>query len=195
MNPPLTQAQAITQLSLLTSQTSPANFTFTSDELTQAMQTAWNDTYVCKPVYDSSLSYTVGTYQYTLPATVTTVKEIYIKKTSNQYPQRINPSMYEVINGVITFNEGVEKWLYDTFTLYLKGLYKLASTDSLTTDELVNYTIWRATEILLQNLLFKKVFYFLKTDTTVRDIVAAQQQAQAQVLRYKQALLREFESA
>ena len=193
MNPPLSFTNAKTQLNLLTSQT--ANFTFTDDEITQALTTAWNDPFVGNVVWDSSLSYVIGTWQYAIPSTLTQVREIYIQKTTDQYPQRIDPSLYEIVNGNIQFVEHVQKWIYDTYTLYLKGLYKLTTTDNLVTDNQVNYVLTNAAYILLRQLALKRTFVFLRNDTTMRDIVEARNDMRSDVLRYKQALLREFESS
>lgn len=191
MNPPLTQAAALTQLKLYTSQT--ANFTFTDDELTQALQAAWNDTYVVNIAWDSSLTYTSGTWQYTIPATLTTVRGLYYKNDSNDYPRHISPDSYEIVNGKIQFNNKIQKILSDGWTIYIKGAYKLGSSDSLTTNAQVNYVINLAAEQLLNQLLLKRAFQFLRNDTTTADVVRSLQAIQGNVLRYKQALLREFE--
>lgn len=156
---------------------------------------AWNDTYVVKEVWDSSVSFVSGTWQYAVPATVTTVRDLYYTRTTTDFPERIDPGLYEVVNGEIQFKEFAQNWLDDTYTLYIKGWYKLQSTDSLTTNNLVNYVLWHAAEILLSNLMFKKTFFFLKTDTNMADIARALQMAQGNTLRYKQGLLRTFESA
>lgn len=193
MNPPLSFSDALTQLKLLTTQS--ANFTFTDDELTQALQTAWNDTYVCNVVWDSSLTYTVGTWQYLLPDTLTTVRELYFKRTSTDYPEKISPDLYEIVNGNIQFGLLTQNWLADNYTLYIKGLYKLTTDDDLETQNLVNYVINLAAETLLNNLVLKRTFVFLRNDTTMGDIVGALRVIQGNVLRYKQAILREFESA
>lgn len=193
MNPPLAFAGAQTQLALLTSQTS--NFTFTNDELTQALQSAWNDTAVVTPVWDSSTSFVVGTSLYPIPATVTRVKDLYFQRTSSDFPERISPELYEIIGSNIQFTVNTPKWLADTYTIYIKGSYKLTTTDSLPTDALVNYVLSMAAYILLKQLALKKTFFFLKTDTSMSDIINARRDMQADVLRYKQALLREYESA
>ncbi|HET7630168.1 MAG TPA: hypothetical protein VFK03_02230, partial [Candidatus Saccharimonadales bacterium] len=97
MNPPLSFADALTQLKLLTSQT--GNFTFTDDELTLALQEAWNDTYVVNQVWDNSLTYAIDTWQYSIPSTVTAVRGIYFQRTTTDDPEPLDPSMYEIVNG------------------------------------------------------------------------------------------------
>lgn len=101
--------------------------------------------------------------------------------------------MYDIVAGNIQFNVNARRWLSDTTTLYVKGVYKLALTDSLTTDGLVNYTLSLAALILLRQLVLKHTFVFLRNDTSMSDIINAKRDMQADVLRYKQALVREFE--
>lgn len=192
MNPPLTQAQALTQLQILTSQT--ANFTFNVDELTQALQTAWNDPFTVRRVWDSSLSYTQGTWQYTLPATITVVRDLYYQKTSTQEPEILSTDLYEIVAGVIQFKPAVQRWMLTGMTIYIKGVYKLVSTDTLNTTHLVNYVLYTAAENLLETLIFKSVFVFLRNDTSMADITRALQLVQSKRLEYKRSLSREFES-
>lgn len=192
MNPPLTFAQALTQLSLLTSQT--GNFTFSSDELTQALQEAWNDKFVVSRVYDSSLSYAAGTFSYPIPATMNVVRDIYFQRTSTDNPELLGKDLYEVLNGNIIFNLSAERWLGDNYQLFVRGAYKKLTTDSLDTTHLVNYVLNRAAEILLNRLLLKKTFVFLTNDTTVSEIVAALRIATNNVLMAKQGIAREYES-
>lgn len=193
MNPPLTFSAAKTQLNLLTSQT--ANFTFTDDEITQALQTAWNDTYVVNQVWDDTTSFVTGTWQYPIPATVTTVNDLYFKRTTSDFPERISPELYEIVNGNIQFTVFTPNWINDTYTLYIKGYYKLTTSDSLSTTNQINYVINLAAETLLNQLLLKKTFVFLTNDTSVGDISAALRVFQSNVLRFKQAILREFQSS
>lgn len=193
MNPPLTFSQALTQLQLLTSQND--NFTFTSDELTQALQSAWNDTYVCTAVWDSSTSFSSSVWSYPVPSGVTQIRDLYYTRTTTDFPEVLSTSIYEIVNGNIQFKPEAIRWLMDGMIIYAKGLYKLQTTDSLTTDALVNYVLNLATERLLSNLLLKKTFVFLTNNTSVAEISAALKVVQGDVLRYKQALLREFESA
>jgi hypothetical protein len=192
LSPPLTFANALTELSLMTSQ--EGNFTFTSDELTQALTQAWLDTYVVRQVEDSSIGYTPGTYSYAIPATMTVVKKVRYQRTTDSYPEEITPDLYEIHDGNIEFNDTMRYWIYDNYTLIVNGAYKLTTSDSLDSQNLVNYVLNLATEILLSRLLLKKTFVFLTNDTSLQEIVAALNTIQQQVLRYKQSLLREWET-
>lgn len=193
MNPPLSYSDAKTQLQLLTSQTT--NFTFTDDEITQALNSAWNDPFVARVVWDSSTTFTPGTWQYPLPDTVNTVRGLYFKRTTSDYPEPISPDLYEVVAGNIQVLRGFEKWIYDNYTIYIKGLYKLTTDDDLDSDNLVNYVISNAAYLLLRTLAYKRTFVFLRTDTTMRDITDARNMMFADMIRWKQSLQREFESA
>lgn len=146
-------------------------------------------------VWDSSLVYASGTWQYTIPSSLTTITGLYYQSDTGSYPRRIAPETFEIINGQIKFNTKIQNVLSDGMTIYAKGNYKLASTDSLTTTIQVNYVINLAAELLLNNLVLKRAFQFLRNDTTMSDIARALQVVQGNVLRYKQAILREFEDS
>lgn len=180
-------------MKLFTSQT--ANFTFTDDELNQALQSAWNDAYVVNVVWDSSLVYVAGTWQYAVPATLTTVRGLYYQYDTDRNPLPISTDTYEVVDGNIQFRDSIRLILDAGMTIYAKGAYKLKDNDSLTTNAQVNYVINLAAELLLNQLLLKRAFQFLRNDTTTTDIVRTLQAVQGNVLRYKQAILREFEEA
>lgn len=192
MNPPLSFSDAQTELATLTSQT--ANFTFNNDELTQALQTAWNDTFVCDPVLDSSLTFTDGTWEYDIPGTVNVVQDLYYRRTTTDGLERLDPSLYEVTNGQILFTPRAGSWLLTGMVIYTKGRAKLTTDDSLDTTNLINYVLYLAAQLLLTQLLFKAAFVFLRNDVNVIDIDRSLQVVDQRVIRYKQALLREFES-
>lgn len=202
MQPPLSFSAAAVQLALITSQT--ANFTFTSDEMTAALTFAWQDSYVVTTAFDSSLTYVVGTWQYAVPATLTTVKEIEVIIPDNaqevtpystqNYPVKISQDLYEIVNGNIQFFGQAQNYLGTSYTLYLKGNYKLLITDNLPTVNLVNYVLWLAADTLMAQLLLKAAFVFLRNDTNIAAIVAAQKITGTKVLEMKQRLAREYES-
>lgn len=193
MEPPLAFAGALTQLKLLTSQTT--NFTFTDDELTQALTEAWGNTFVCSTVFDSSTSFTASTYTYSIPATMDVMQSIWYKPTSSDPLQQLDRRLYTIPgDGTFIFIDDAARWLNDTYTLYIKGRKKLATTDSLLTDNLVNYVISLSAFLLLKRLALKSAFQFLKNDTSMSEIIALRNSFQTDVLTYKQALQREFEA-
>lgn len=192
MNPPLAFADALTQLKLLTSQTT--NFTFSDDELTQALTEAWNNSHVCNSLIDNSTIFTAGTFSYPVPSTLTTVTAIYYYPLSDAPRKPIDRRLWTVTNGNIDFEADTQRWLWDTYPLYIKGRYKLTVSDTLDSDPLVNYVISLAAYLLLKRLSYKMTFQFLRNDTSMSDIINARRDMQADVLTYKQALQREFEA-
>lgn len=193
MNPPLAFADALTQLKLLTSQT--ANFTFTDDELTQALQTAWNDTYVCIPV-TKEVDFVSGVWQYAIPTGMTTVTGIRFLRSADDFPEPVAKELWSVnpATNSVEFSLIARNYFQDAYTVYYDGRYKLQTTDNLTTDALVNYVLANAAYILLRNLFLKRSFVFLRNDTSMSDIVNARRDMQGDMLRYKQALQRSFEA-
>lgn len=193
MNPPLTFDDALVQLKLLTSQT--GNFTFTNDELTQALQTAWNDNFNAVIVWDDSLTFATTSWQYGLPLGVTVILDLYYRSSVTDNPERIDGSLYEIVDGQIQFAPASTRWLMSGMTIFVKGRNQLTVDDELPTSQLVNYVLYTAATILLEQLVLKQAFVFLRNDISMSDIVRALSTVQSAALRYKQALLREFESA
>lgn len=190
---PLSFSDAQTELATLTSQT--GNFTFNSDELIQALKLAWNDTYVVKTVTDETVSFVAGTYSYPIPSTITAVSDIYFRRSTSDFPERISPDLYEIQGSNIVFLEYAQNWLDDTYTLIIKGRYKLTTNDSLPDATVANYVLYLAAERLLNALLLKKTFVFLTNDTSVGEIVTALRTFGSYVLTYKQGILRQWESS
>jgi len=192
VNPPLAFDDALTELKTLTSQTT--NFTFTDDEMTQALQEAWNNSYVCKKVVDTSTSFQAGTYTYSIPTGMDVVVGIWYQPSSTDPIQQLDRRLYMIQDGNIYFIDDVARWLNDTLTLTIIGRKKLTTTDTLDADNLVNYVISLAAYLLLKRLSYKMTFQFLRNDTSMGDIINARRDMQADVLTYKQALQREFEA-
>lgn len=190
---PLSFNDAKTELATLTSQGS--NFTFNSDELTQALTIAWDDSYVVKTVTDETVSFVAGTYTYAIPSTITAVSDIYFQRSTSDFPERISPDLYEIQGSNIVFLEYAQDWLNDTYALIIKGRYKLTVNDSLPDATVANYVLYLAAERLLNQLLLKKTFVFLTNDTSVSEIVAALRVFSNYVLTYKQSILRQWESS
>lgn len=192
MNPPLSFDDAKTQLALLTSQT--ANFTFNDDELAQALSFAWQDTYVGTIVTDSSITLASGVWEYAVPDGIDVVREIWFRPVIGKPLKLITRDLYTVVNGTIQFNYLAWHWLDSPYQLTIKGFSKLTVDQDLPTIELINYVIYSAAVNLVNTLIYRKTFQFLRTDITMADIARALSSMQAEVLRYKQGLLREFES-
>jgi hypothetical protein len=192
LEPPLAFTDALTQLKLLTSQGN--NFAFTDDELTQALTEAWNDTNVGRKVTDSSVSFVMGTFTYSKPATLDTISAIWVQYATGEPKRKLDRHLYTFpTDGTFEFIDDSRRWLQDNLTLYLVGRHKLTTDDSLDTTALVNYVLNWAAFLLLNRLALKYAFSFLKNDTSMSDILNARNAFQSNALMYKQALQREFE--
>lgn len=116
------------------------------------------------------------------------------RRTTTDGLERLDPSLYEITNGQILFTPKAGIWLLTGMVIYVKGRIKLTTDDELDTSNLVNYVLYLAAQLLLTQLLFKAAFVFLRNDVSVIDIDRSLQVVDQRVIRYKQALLREFES-
>jgi hypothetical protein len=171
--------------------------TFTSTEKTRALTKAWNDPYVVTNVWDTSLTYTQGTYQYTLPAALNTLQDIYISPqgSTQPFPSPINSDMWELVNGKIQFRQRADYLIPNGYTLYLKGHYKLLTTDSIADTNLQEYVLALAGFNTLTMLGHKKANLFVKNDTTMSELIGLRRELLAEVKEYRTRLPKEYESA
>ena len=184
-------ADFITQLNTLISNTS--GFTFNTDEVTQIVTSAFHDKYAVNPIiWDTSLTFSVSTYQYAIPSTLTTVSGVYITRSSTNFPERIDDSLWSVVGSNIQFNDKAAQTIPDGYTLYLKGRYKVDTTDTITDDGLQEYILSLAGYTALRNLLYKKTMLFVKNDTSVAEIVATRRELYADMIHWRQQLTQEF---
>lgn len=180
-----------TQLNTLLSNTT--GFTFSTDEVTQILTDAWNDKYAVNPiVWDSSLVFSVNTYQYAIPLSLTTVSGVYIKRSSTDFPEQVDDSIWEVVDTNIQFNDRALQAITNGFTLYLKGRYKVTTDDTIDDTGLQQYILSLAGYNALRYLLFKKVGLFVKNDTSVAEIIAARRELYADMIHWRQQLTQEF---
>lgn len=171
------------------------NFTFTPEEKEQALTEAFDDEYVVASVWDSSLTYTAGTYQYAKPAAVDVVKDIYIKPDNNlNEPEKISSELWEVVGSNIHFKPGSEV-IPDGWTLYLKGSSKYTTADTIAETNVQEYVLNLAQLHCLNMLGIKKALKFLKNDTSMSEIIAIKRELERKVSEYRRRLPREYEVA
>lgn len=186
------QTALLTELNIRLGDTD--NFTFTSDEKTEALREAINDDYTLKPVWDDSLSYTTGTYQYTIPTNVTVIQGIYIKPDNNQdNPDPISSDMWNVVAGNIQFR-GV-KTVPNGYTLYIQGSYKYTVNDTITETNIQEYVLNLAQRHCLKMLGTKKALRFLKNDTSMSEVLALKRELDQEVRNYRKRLPTAWEAA
>lgn len=173
------------------------NVTFTPEEKIRALQKAWNDSYVVKVVWDSTLTFDSSVYQYAIPTGVDTIKGVYISasNSSSDNPEPIDASLWSVIDGNIHFTPTAGRTIPTGYTLYIKGGKKLdPATDTLDTVGLQEYVIALAGYNTLGMLGFKKANLFLKNDTTVGELITLKRDLKDDVREARAKLLREYEA-
>lgn len=192
---PLTFANALTELNTVIGDSS--DVTFSTSEKQRALTKAWNDAYVVNEVWDTTLTYASGTYQYTKPATVTSIQDIYLAPTgsSQPFPEPIDSDMWELVNGKIQFNGQADRIIPHGYTLYVKGHYKLTTSDSIADANMQEYVLAIAGVETLKLLTHKKANLFTKNDTTVSELIAIKRELQQDVVDLRRKLRRSWESA
>lgn len=185
-------AAFLIQLNLLISDTL---LQLTVDQKTAALTAAFNDRYVIKRIWDATLVFSMSTYQYALPVGLTTVNEIYLTRSTDNFPERLSAELWEVINGQIQFDAKAKYKIPDGYTLYLRGDYKYVTTDVITSTGLQNYIISLAGYNALRGLAYARAFSFLRNDTTMGEVVALRREMYADMIHYRQQLPREYVAA
>lgn len=169
--------------------------TFTPEEKQRALDRAWNDPYVCRTVVDESLTYATDTFDYALPDTLTTVKDVYYTTSTTDAPELMPASEWEVIDGRIYFRRGNTGYIPDGTTLVLKGSYKLdPEVDTLDTAGEQEYVLALAGANTLTLLTHKKANLFLKNDVSMAELIALKREFQNDVREARMRMQRNFES-
>lgn len=173
-----------------------SDVTFTSAEKTRALTRAWNDQYVTTTIWDDTLTYSTGTYQYELDS-MTTLKDIYLSTTgtSQPMPDPIDGGLWELIDGNIQFNSKADRIIPDGYILYLKGTYKLTVDDTLDNVNLQEYVLASAGVNTLTLLGFKKANLFVKNDITMAELIGLRRELMVDVKEGRTRLLKEYQSA
>jgi len=174
------------------------NVTFSVEEKTRALQKAWNDSSVVKVEWDSSLTFTTDTYQYSKPSGIDTVKDIYLSPTNSgvDFPEPISSDLWEVVEDKIQFSPLANRIIPNGNTLYIKGNNKLDYTsDTLGTTNLQEYVIALGGYNTLTLLGFKKANLFLKNDTSMSELIALRREFKQDIKEYRTRLPKEYEGA
>jgi hypothetical protein len=164
------------------------NFALSTDQKTQNLTSAFKDNYAVTPVWDSSITFSINEYQYALPADITTVSDIYLERDVSQFPEYIGRDLWEVIAGNIQFNNMAHWTIPDTYPLWLKGYYKIQTTDTVSDIALQQYILSLAGWYCLRNLSYTKLNSFLRNDTTIQELLAARKEFFGEVLEFRRQL-------
>lgn len=173
------------------------NVTFTPEEKIRALQKAWNDSYVVKVVWDSTLTFDASTSTYTIPTGVDTVKGIYLSNNNSAdvFPDPIDAGLWSVIDGSIHFSSLAGRTIPQGYTLFIKGGKKYDyATDTLPTVNLQEYVIALAGYNTLMLLGYKKANLFLKNDTSMGELITLKRDLKDDIRESRAKLLREFQA-
>jgi hypothetical protein len=174
-----------------------ADTTFSSSEKQRALTKAWNDSYVVNEVWDTSLSYSTGVYQYTRPAGLSSIQGIYISVTGSTqpFPDPIDSSLWEEVNSKIQFSSRVDSLIPGGSVLYLKGHYKLTTADNISNINMQEYVLALAGVYTLKMLAHKKANLFTKNDVTMSELIGLKRDLQQDVVELRRRLRTAWESA
>lgn len=172
------------------------NFTFTPEEKTEALTEAFNDSGVVVPVWDSSLTFTTGTYQYARPSGVDIVKDIYVKADNNtDDPEKIASNLWEVVGSNIHFKNRASDVIPTGYRLYVSASTKPTVASTITPKNVQEFILNLAQLHCLNMLGIKKALKFLKNDTSMAEIIAIKRELEKKVEDYRARLPVEFEAA
>lgn len=169
------------------------NFTYTPEEKTRALTEAFNDPYAVTNTWNTTLSFTTGTYQYALPTGTTTVRDIYIKADNSQdYPEKIDSGLWEVVGSNIQFMPGSDV-IPQGYALYVRGANKIGVADTVTDVALQEYILTVAQFRCLKLLGNKKINRFLKNDTTVAELITLKRDLEQDMMAYRRRLPTQYQ--
>lgn len=174
------------ELNLLLGDTS--NFALSSDQKSQNLTQAFNDQWAVTPVWDNSLTFSINSYQYPLPADITTVSDVYLERDVSQFPEFIGRDLWEVIAGNLQFNNMAHWTIPDTYPLWLKGYYKVKTTDTINDVGLQNYILALAGWLCLRNMTYIKINSFLRNDTTIAELLNTRKEMFADVMEWRRQI-------
>lgn len=176
----LSLAQMLTRLN--TKLSDSLDKTFTSSEKDEFLVSAYNDANVFIIDRDTSLTTIAGQTNYTLPSGFTEPTDIYIDWSGDGVGTELDRSTYDVINGVIYFQN--IRTLASGKTLIIFGKNKLDTTDNLP-DFLQDYVLTLAQIEAYEFMKNKYSTRFLKNDISMGELVTSlnQLEQKAQSLR------------
>lgn len=176
----------LTELNLMLGDTN--NFALSNDQKTQNITNAFNDNYAVTQVWDNSITFSINTYQYAIPSDITAISDIYLERDVSQFPEAISRELWEVVQGNIQFNNMAHWTIPDTYPLWLKGFYKIKTTDTVTDTALQNYILSLAGWYCLRNLTYTKLNSFLRNDTSIAELLNTRKEMYGDVLEFRRQL-------
>ena len=157
-----TNAQLTTKLSVKLRDT--ADSKWTSSEKDECLDEAYEDPAVSYIDVDASLTASLSTQSYDIPATVDKIVDVAIADSSG-VEYRVNPALWEQKYGHLVFRQKPPM----AGTLTLTVIKKYATTDSLPT-EFANFVLALACQNAFEMLMTKYTSGFLTNDVSAAEI-------------------------
>lgn len=157
----MTTAELKTKLQIMVRDTTDSKWT--SAEKDEAIADAMYDPAIATIVEDSTLTVVSSQQDYTVPATLDVVGDVYLNDGSG-VKSRLSGDVWEQINDTLRF-----RLLPDSGTLTLVG-FKHATSIS---DDRVNLVMYLAIKKLYEMLLNKLLSGFLTNDMTLAEVMTS----------------------
>lgn len=177
------KAAILTKLNLRIGDTD--NFTFSSDEKTEAVEEAFRDPYTAEYAWIDTETFSTSTFRQSLPATIDTVDNIYYKISASDFPETLPSDIWSARDGYIRWSRGARYALTDGSTIYIEGFIKLSTEDTINDTTLQEYVINLSIYNTLKTISSAKIYKFTKNDVSVGELIAMRQQAEREVLKYQ----------
>lgn len=155
-------------------------------EKTRALTRAWNDKYVVVEITDDSLTYDREIDTYELPEEISSVIAIGQDPDDLGFRAGLSADAFVVEAGSVRIHKAYQDLLSDGKILYIFGWSKPTVDDSIDDVGVQEYVLKLAEKNCLSVLLNKRVFKFLKNDTTVGEIVAHRRELERDIADYRQ---------
>ena len=162
------------------------NFTFTSDEKTEAVEESFRDPYVSEYAWIETETFSNTVFRQALPATISSVDNILYRSFSSEFPEPLPAGIWDVRSGFIRWSHTARHVLTNGSTVYLEGRLNLATTATITEPTVQEYAINLSIYNTLKIIGSQKTNRFTKNDVSVGELIAMRNQAEREVLKYQQ---------
>lgn len=157
------------------------NVTFTVEEKTRALNSAWNDSFVVDDVWNTAGTFLSTSYQTPLPTGVTAVRAIGVRASTSDFPEPISLDLYDIVGSNIQWTAKARYVLTTGSTLYILGTNKLTVVGTLDTTTLQEYVIALGAVNTLTLLAYKKANLFLKNDLSMSELITLKRELEKDV--------------
>lgn len=188
----MNRSQFLTTLNIRLGDTD--NFTFTEAEKYEAIDESIKDPFVVEDVFIDTESFSTSNFRQALPSTITTVTDILYRESSDEFPDPLPQSLWQIRGGYIYWDKRARWTLTNGYGIFLEGWLKYETTDTIDDPGLQEYVLNLSIYNTLKLLTGKLTNRFLKNDVSMAELVAARNAAQTEVERYRRQAKRNWQS-